>query len=94
MTATPLLQISEERQQQELRHAAASDAAEKRRGWRFRLVSLMCVAWVLFGFAWLGLAFHLTDPDQARAAFLLAFLVGYGGPTWTVLIAHWLASRS
>ena len=94
MTATPLIQISEERQQQELRRAIASGAAERRRAWRFHVIALLCLAWLLLGFALLGLAFHLTDGDQVRAAFLLAFLIGYGGPVWTLIIAHWSASQS
>ena len=56
--------------------------------------SCLCLVWALLGFALLGLGFHLTDPDRAQAALLLAFLVGYGGPAWTVILAHWSADRS
>lgn len=95
MTAgLPLVQISEERQQQELRRAIDRATIDRRSGRRFRLLALACLGWLLLGFALLGLAFHLTDPDRAQAALLAAFLVGYGGPAWTVIIAHWHSGES
>ena len=94
MTATPLIEIPEERKQQELRRAIAAADAEHRIGRRVRLVVVLCLVWALLGFALLGLGFHLTDPDRAQAALLLAFLAGYGGPAWTVIFAHWSVDRS
>jgi hypothetical protein len=90
----PLVQISEERQQQELRRAIDLAAGERRSARRFRLLALACLGWLLLGFVLLGLAFHLADPDRGQAALLAAFLVGYGGPAWTVILAHWHFSES
>ena len=93
MTATPLIQVTEERKEQELRRALGAATADARAGRRVRLLALLGFVWVLLGFAFLGLGFHLTDPDRAQAAFLLAFLVAYGGPAWTVILVHRSADR-
>ena len=94
MTTLPLIDIPEERKQQELRRAANRAGAEPLLGRRARLLALVCFTWLLLGFGLLGLAFHLTDSDQAQAVCLAAILVGNGGPAWTLLLAQWSANQS
>src|SRR2546427_129793 len=94
MTTIPLIDIPEERKQQELRRATNHAGAAPLLGRRARLLALVCCAWLLLGFGLLGLAFHLTDSDQAQAAFLAAILVGNGGPAWTLVLAHWSANQT
>src|SRR5438132_13975172 len=90
----PLIDIPEERKQQELRRATNHAGAAPLLGRRARLLALVCCAWLLLGFGLLGLAFPLTDSDQAQAAFLAAILVGNGGPAWTLVLAHWSANQT
>ncbi|MGH7645163.1 MAG: hypothetical protein ACREMR_06215 [Gemmatimonadales bacterium] len=93
MTAAPLVQIPDERKQQELRRAMARAGGEDPVRARLLLLTTLCLGWLLLGFGLLGLSFHLTDPDRAQAALLGAILVGNGGPAWTLLLSHWLAHQ-
>ena len=93
MTALPLIQIPEERRRRELRHALERSRVDPAARRRFHVLVLACLAWLFLGYGLLGLAFHLTDPDRAQAAFLAAILVANGGPVWTVLISYWLAHQ-
>jgi len=93
MTAVPLIRISEERRQRELRRAVARGRPDPAARRRVVVIALLCVAWLCLGYGLLGLAFHLTDPDRAEAAFLAGILAANGGPVWTVLIASWLAQQ-
>jgi len=88
-----LVDIPEERKQHELRRAMARAGADSPVRARFLLLALLCMAWLLLGFALLGLSFHLTDPDRAQVALLAAILVDNGGPAWTLLLSHWLAQQ-
>ncbi len=93
MPPAPLVQIPEERKQQELRRAIARAGVEDPIRARLLLLAVLCLGWLLLGFALLGLSFHLTDPDRAQVALLAAILVGNGGPAWTLLLSHWLAHQ-
>ncbi|MGH7674862.1 MAG: hypothetical protein ACREMV_06270 [Gemmatimonadales bacterium] len=89
----PLVEIPEERKLEELRRAMARADGGHPGHARAISLAMLCLAWLLLGFALLGLSFHLTDPDRAQAALLGAILVGNGGPAWTLLLSHWLAQQ-
>jgi hypothetical protein len=93
MTALPLVQISEERRQRELRHALERSGADPAARRRFHVLVLFCLGCLFLGYGLLGLAFHLTDPDRAQAAFLAAILVANGGPAWTLVTSYCLAQQ-
>ncbi len=94
MTVAPLLVIPEERKQQEIRRAMARADSESTFGRRAQWLALLCAGWLLLGFGFIGLAFHLTDPDRARAAFLAGMLVGNGGPAFSLILSQWLRDQS
>ena len=94
MTVAPLLDIPEERKQQELRRVMDRAGSERGFGRHARSLVLVCVGWFLLGFGLIGLAFHLTDPDRARAAFLAGVLIGNGGPAFTLILSQWLQNQS
>jgi len=94
MTLTPLLEISAERKEQEARRAKDLSDAERGLGRHAWLLVPLCGAWVLAGYALIGLAFHLTDADRAQAAFLGGVLVGNAGPAFTVILHHWRSAQA
>jgi len=91
MTALPLLTVSEERKQRELRRAV--ERAEPLVRTRTLALMLLCGGWLLLGLALVGLSFHVTDGDRAQAALLGGLLVGNGGPSFTLILAHWLEQQ-
>ena len=94
MTVAPLLDIPEERKQQELRRARERAGSERAFGRHAQSLMLVCVGWLLLGFGLIGLAFHITDPDRALAAFLAGVLIGNGGPAFTLILSQWLQNQS
>ena len=94
MTVAPLLDIPEERKQQELRRAMDRASSQRAFGRCAQSLVLVCVGWLLLGFGLIGLAFHLTDPDRALAAFLAGVLIGNGGPAFTLILSEWLQNQS
>ena len=78
MTTIPLLTLSEERRQRELRRALGHVHPHNTR--RFLALTCLCAGWMALGWFLLALSFNLTEPDTAQAAFLAALLVGNGGP--------------
>ena len=87
MTTIPLVTLSEERRQRELRRALGHVEPHNTR--RFLALTFLCAAWMALGWFLLALSFNLTQPDTAQAAFLAALLVGNGGPVWTLILAYW-----
>ena len=63
-TTIPLLVVSEERKQQELRRTG--DRLEPGTRRRTLVLTMLCIAWLLTGYGLIGLSFHLTDGDRAR----------------------------
>lgn len=94
MTNAPLLDIPEERKQQELQRALDHAGSERSFGRDAQWVACLCVGWLFFGFGLLGVAFHLTDPDRAMATFLAGVLIGNGGPAFTLILWQWLRAQS
>lgn len=91
MTTVLLLTISEERKQQELRRVGGHAEPVVRA--RTLGLALLCSGWLLLGLALVGLSFHLNDGDRAQAALLAGLLVGNGGPSFTLIFAHWLEQQ-
>jgi hypothetical protein len=93
MTSIPLVFITPERQARELnraRAAAESDRAEHR---RFLRIVALCYAWGVLGVALIGLSFHLTGFDRPQAALLGGILLLIGGPSWTLILSHWVETQ-
>lgn len=91
MTTIPLVALSEERKQRELRRAL--DHAQHPNTRRVLVLTSLCAVWMVLGWFLLALSFNLTQPDTAQAAFLAALLVGNGGPAWTLILAYWHEHR-
>jgi len=91
MTTIPLVELSEERKQRELRRALGYTHRPNTR--RVLVLTSLCAAWMVLGWFLLALSFNLTQPDTAQAAFLAALLVGNGGPAWTLILAYWHEHR-
>jgi hypothetical protein len=85
----PLLAIPERRRQYELRRAEDIARGSRRDRSRVLLLGGLCLVWWLVGVALLGLSWHLTDGDLARAALYGGLLVGNGGPWFTLVLAYW-----
>ena len=93
MTNGPLLLLSEERIQQELRRAraAAADARYDRRRNRWLLAA--CFLELGVGLALMMLGYHVVGEDFGQALFLGGILVGYLGPVWTCILVNWHGSE-
>jgi hypothetical protein len=91
MTTLPLVTLSEERKQRELRRALGH--AQRHNTRHLLVLTFLCAAWMVLGWFLLALSFNLTEPDTAQAAFLAALLVGNGGPVWTLMLAYWHEHR-
>jgi hypothetical protein len=93
MIAVPLIVIPEDRKARELQRATDIAEGARRERLRFVLLVALCFAWVLIGFALVGLGLHLTDPDRAQVAFLGGILVAVGAPAWTLIIHYWIQNQ-
>jgi hypothetical protein len=89
MTTHPLLCLSEERVQGEVRRARAADQDYRRHITRHRWLLTASILEFLAGWALIGLAFHVQGEDAGQAFFFGGLLVGYLGPVWTWLLPHW-----
>jgi hypothetical protein len=67
---------------------AEHEAAERDRHWSMIRSGLMCLVWAFLGLVCLGLAFHTTDQGLAQIYRWCAYLVTYGGVSYTLLRAY------
>ena len=70
------------------RHEAEHRAAERDRRGSMVRSGLMCLLWSLLGLVCYGFAFHTTDPGIAQIARWGAYLITYGGVSFTLLHAY------
>ena len=93
MSAAPLLRISPERQAMELDRARISAASARVEQRRFLRIIALCYGWGIAGVALIGLSFHLSGFDLPQATLLVGILLLIGGPSWTLILSHWLAMQ-
>jgi hypothetical protein len=67
---------------------AEHKAAERDRRRAFIRTIAMCVAWTLMGCVSFGLALHTTDPGMAQVYRWGAYVITYGGLSFTLLRAY------
>ena len=89
MTTQPLLVLSEQRIQQEVRRAIAATADTRYDTRRTRLIVAACTLEFLAGQALMVLGYHVTGEDFGQALFLAGLMVGYLGPAWTCILVNW-----
>ena len=86
----PLLVLSDERIQDEVRRAAAAAAyASDHRRTTARLVAL-CVSDYFIGLAAIGFSFRIVGSDQAQMLFYAGVLRALGWPAWRMILSRWL----
>jgi len=89
MTTQPLLHLSDERIDYELRRARAAGQDYRRDVVRDRWLLTASIVEFLAGWALIALAFHVQGEDAGQALFFGGLLVGYLGPVWTWLLSRW-----
>jgi hypothetical protein len=86
----PLLPLSQDRIQDELRLAAAIAAGASHYRRRAVRILLACIGEYAAGLSMIVLSLHIHGSDLAQVAFYAGLLVALCGPVWTVLLALWL----
>ena len=94
MTSIPLVVIPPERQTVELDRARAAAECARAEHRRFLRIVALCYAWGILGVALIGLSFHVTGFDRPQAALLGGILLLIGGPSWTLILSHWLETQA
>ena len=89
MMTKPLLRLSEERVQYELRRVRTAAHDHRRYVVHNRWLLTASILEFLVGWSLIGLAFHVTGEDAGHAFFFGGLLVGYLGPVWTWLLPRW-----
>jgi hypothetical protein len=85
----PLLHLSEERVQAELRRARAAAQDYHRHIVRNRWLLTAAILEFFAGWGLMAFAFHVQGEDAGQAFFFGGLLVGYLGPVWTWLLPRW-----
>ena len=75
------------------RHEAQHLAAERDRRWSMVRSAMMCLVWSFLGLVCYGFAFHTTDQDIAQICKWGAYLITYGGVSFTLLRAYLKGER-
>lgn len=70
------------------RHEAAHETAERDRLRAMFRSALMCLVWSFLGLVCYGVAFHTTDQGIAEICRWGAYLITYGGVSFTLLRAY------
>ena len=89
MTNQPLLLLSEERIQQEVRRVLATAAAARYDLVRNRWLLAACLVEFAAGLTLMVLGYHVTGEELGEALFLGGLILGYLGPVWTWILANW-----
>jgi hypothetical protein len=89
----PLLTLSPARIQDELRRAAAAEAAFAASRRHTRRLALICIGDCLAGMALIALSASMTNGDLAAVVFYWGLLRAVGVPVWTVLLSIWLEAN-
>ncbi len=67
---------------------AEHEAAERDRRWSLIRSGLMCLVWAFLGLVCYAFAFHTTDATMAEIYQWGAYLITYGGVSFTLLRAY------
>jgi hypothetical protein len=75
-------------EEMQARREAEHAQAERDRQWSMVRSGLMCLVWAVLGLVCFGFAFHTTDPTLAQIYKWGAYLITYGGVSYTLLRAY------
>ena len=89
MTPHPLVSLSDERVQYELRRVRGTGQAHRYDVIRNRWLLIASILEFIAGWGLITLSFHVQGEDAGQALFYGGLLVGYLGPVWTWLLPRW-----
>ena len=75
-------------QELQQKHEADHVAAERERRWSLIRSGIACLVWALLGLVCYGFAFHTTDMGMAKIYQWGAYVITYGGVSFTCLRAY------
>lgn len=75
-------------EEMQARREAEHVDAERDRRWSFIRAGMMCLVWAFLGLVCYGFAFHTTDAGLAEIFQWAAYVITYGGVSWTLLRAY------
>lgn len=75
-------------EEMQARREAEHVAAERDRRWSMIRSGMMCLVWAFAGLVCYGFAFHTTDPALAEIFRWGAYVITYGGVSFTLLRAY------
>ena len=70
------------------KRSAEHRAAERDRQWAMIRSGLMCLVWAFLGLVCYAFAFHTTDPGWGQIFRWGAYIITYGGVSYTLLRAY------
>jgi len=70
------------------KRAAEHHEAERDRRWSLIRSGLACLAWAFLGLVCFGFAFHTTDKSMAEVYKWGAYVITYGGVSFTLIRAY------
>ena len=70
------------------KRAAEHHKAERDRRWSLIRSGLACLAWAFLGLVCFGFAFHTTDKSMAEVYKWGAYVITYGGVSFTLIRAY------
>ena len=71
-----------------VRREAEHHEAERVRRWAMVRTCIACAAWCLLGLVCYAFAFHTTDAEWAQIYRISAYIITYGGITFTLARAY------
>jgi hypothetical protein len=75
-------------EEMQAKREAEHEAAERDRRWSLIRSGLMCLVWAFLGLVCYAFAFHTTDATMADIYRWGAYLITYGGVSFTLLRAY------
>jgi hypothetical protein len=75
-------------EEMQVKRAAEHRDAERDRRWAFVRAGLACLMWAALGLLAYGFALHTTDVEMGRIYQWGAYLITYGGVSYTLLRAY------
>jgi hypothetical protein len=75
-------------EEMQVRRAAEHHAAERDRRWAMVRSGLMCLVWAALGLVCYAFAFHTTSEGWGKIFQWGAYLITYGGVSYTLLRAY------
>jgi hypothetical protein len=75
-------------EEMQAKREAEHQDAERDRRWSLIRSGLACVMWAFLGLVCYGFAFHTTDHAMAEIYTIGAYIITYGGVSYTLLRAY------